>query len=237
MATNHSANAADDASIESYIETINSWLNKYTNKITKRISTISECSPSLFIILYEAITHDHPLSNSGHYPKFHRERTLTLSQNEHNLSELLDHLKKRFKHSFILRNIDQEKLLRRNEYEITKFIDWFIQLENKRVVPYVPQLDDKPQVPPEMIQSDSSALRHRKKLLKVKEEKLRRDHEAFIKGCVARAKSKEEALMREYMTLSHQREKENLIVNVHRLKKKEMEMKCKLEDRKDSIKN
>lgn len=228
-----------------YPQLINQWLSKYTNNVAKRISHLSECSPSLLIILYEALSKDNPLTNPEEYPKFIREKKLTVSQNQYNLLELMGYLRKRFKHSFILRNIDERKLLERDTFELIKLLDWFIQLENQRVQPYVPHLDDENydlrKRNEKTIQTqntiDEHTLKHRKRLFKLQRDKLVKEHEAFVKGSMLRAQAREEKLLREFLSHSQRVEKDHLIQMVAMLKKKEQDMKRKLQDRKDSLIN
>ncbi|KAG2394004.1 hypothetical protein C9374_003768 [Naegleria lovaniensis] len=233
-----------------YPQLVNQWLSKYTNNVSKRISHLSECSPSLLIILYEAISKDNPLTNPEEYPKFIREKKLTFSQNQYNLFELMSYLRKRFKHSFILRNVDERKLLERDTFELIKLLDWLIQLENQRVHPYVPHLDDenyeKKSKTSKSLNSKFSlgnamdvehTLKHRKRQFQLQRDKLSREHEAFIKGSMIRAQAREEQLLREFLSQSQRIEKDHLIQMVAQLKKKEKEMKCKLQDRKDSLTN
>lgn len=224
---------------EYYCNLINQWLEQYTTTVQRRVNSIVDCSPSLFIILYESISKDNPNSNPKEYPKYIRDKTLTLSQNQYNLIELLTYLKLKYKHSFILRNIDEKKILDRNVYEIIKLLDWFIQLEQKRVHAYIPQLDD-PNFQDESNKNEmteSFSIRHRKKMLKIQRDNLEREHNAFIKKAMRSAQAKEESLLRDYLTHSNRIEKETLILSVNSLKKKETEMSYKLQDRKDSINN
>nr|CAG4713920.1 unnamed protein product [Naegleria fowleri] len=157
----------------------------------------------------------------------------------------MGYLRKRFKHSFILRNIDERKLLERDTFELIKLLDWFIQLENQRVQPYVPHLDDENydlrKRNEKTIQTqntiDEHTLKHRKRLFKLQRDKLVKEHEAFVKGSMLRAQAREEKLLREFLSHSQRVEKDHLIQMAAMLKKKEQDMKRKLQDRKDSLIN
>ena len=220
-----------------YCALINKWLDQYTTTVHRRVSSITDCSPSLFIILYESISKDNPNTNPKQYPKFIRDKTLTISQNQYNLVELITYLKEKYKHSFILRNIEIHKLIDREPYEIIKFLDWFIQLEKKRVHAYIPQLDDPSFQSQETPKDETFSIKHRKKMLKIQRDKLEEEHNSFIHKTMINAQAKEESLMRQYLSHSNRIEKENLVLSVNSLKKKERDMQCKLQDRKDSISN
>ncbi|KAL9655306.1 hypothetical protein ABK040_009079 [Willaertia magna] len=211
-----------------YIHFVNQCLSQYTT-IPKRIKHLKEISPSLFIILYEAISGENEFIKIN-YPKFIRERKLTLKQNEYNVRALISYLRKEFKEMKELQNIDSNKLLERNEGEIVKMVDWLVHLE-KLINSFIdPNLEKQ-------LFTKQYNYSHKKKFLNIKKEKLKREEELFLKSKFIEKKSKQENLLKLYYKKLINLEKEKILVDTHDFKRKEKEMTNKYKEREDSIHN